>query len=109
MLHVKYRIMEPSHFCGKLACLGEPWCTEWQSCNFRKKVEKPVLEGTSKNETKEVKISQVQHRFANPKLAKEVNEIRATAVPKRTKEDMEYCMRIWNGKRKSLVMRHETK
>ena len=52
---------------------------EWQSCNFLTEVEKPVMEGASENEKKE---TQVQYRFANPKSAEEVNEMRATAVPK---------------------------
>ena len=105
----KTRNYEPSHFCGKLACLGEPWCTEWESCNFRTEVEKSVVKGTSKNETKEVKESQVQRRFTNPKSDEEVNEIRATAVPKKTKEDTEYCMRIWNAWWKERIASNETR
>ena len=46
------------------------------------------------NETKkEIKVQ----RFAIPKSDKEVNEMRVTAIPKKTKEDTEYCMRIWNA------------
>ena len=98
--------MEPSHFCGKLACLGEPWCTEWQSCNFHKEVEKPVLEGISKNEMKEVKISQVQHRFANPK------RLMRCVLPlyqrKRRKTRNTVCIfGMLGGKRESLVMRRD--
>ena len=45
---------EPSHFCGNFACLGGPWCTEWESCNFCIEVEKPVqAKGLAKNETNE--------------------------------------------------------
>lgn len=54
--------------------------------------------GTSKNETKKDTELLVQSsRFANPKSDKEVNEMHATAIPKKTKEDTEYCMRIWNA------------
>ena len=64
---------------------------------FCTEVEKPVVEGTSKNETKEVKILEVQQRFANTKSDKEFNEDACYLVTKETKEDTEYCMRIWNS------------
>ena len=64
---------------------------------FCTEVKKPIVEGTSKNETKEVKILEVQQRFANTKSDKEVNEMHAILLPKKTKEDTEYCMRIWNS------------
>ena len=87
---------KPSHFCGKFACLGKPWCTEWQSCNFPTPVTESTKNAVPKFENETKKETKVQ-RFAIPKLDKEVNEIRATAIPKKTKEDTEYCMRIWNA------------
>ena len=102
------RSYEPSHFCGKFACLGEPWCTEWESCNFRTEVEKPVqVKGLAKNETNETEV-QVQRRFAKPKSDEEVNEMRATSIPKKTKEDTEYRMRILNAWWKERITRNET-
>ena len=76
------------------------------------KVEKPVVKGTAKNETneiEEVKNSQVQRRFADPKSDEEVNEMCATFVPKKTKEDTEDCMCIWNAWWKERITRNETR
>lgn len=34
-------------------------------------------------------------RFAPPKTNEEVEAARKASIPKKTREDMEYCMRIW--------------
>ena len=80
---------------------------EWQCCSYfveprvtfeHEATEVEMTLGTSKNETKkDTKLPVQSLRFANPKSDKEVNEMRATAIPKKTKEDTEYCMRIWNA------------
>ena len=49
----------------------------------------------------------VQHRFADPKSDEEVNNMRSTAVPRKTKADTEYCMRIWDTWRKERISRDE--
>ena len=46
--------------------------------------------------------------FAHPKSAEEVNNICTTAVPKKTKADTEYCMRIWDAWWKERIARDES-
>ena len=50
----------------------------------------------------------MHHRFAHPKSAEEVNNIRTTAAPKKTKADTEYCMRIWDAWWKERIARDES-
>ena len=56
---------------------------------------------------KVTKKLRVQHRFANPKSDEEVNNMRSTAVPKKTEADTKYCMRIWDAWRKERISRDE--
>ena len=50
----------------------------------------------------------MHHGFANPKSTEEVNNMRTTAVPKKTKANTEYCMRIWGAWWKERIARDES-
>ena len=50
-------------------------------------------------------------RFATPKINKEVVKARLQAVPKKTRQDTEYCVRVWmhggqTGMHMDLQCRH---
>lgn len=42
-------------------------------------------------------------QFAAPKTDEEISEARVQAVPKKTREDTEYCIRIWESWRSNRI------
>ena len=49
-----------------------------------------------------------KYKYRGGLLIPEVNEMCATSVPKKSREDTEYCMRIWNAWWKEKITRNET-
>ncbi len=51
--------------------------------------------GTSSPSPQNPFLSSVRQRFVAPKTEKEIQEARTKAVPKKTLEDTQYCVRVW--------------
>ena len=110
-------ISDQTQYFNNPTYLGEPWCSGWGIC---KEMYKAANE-TSGSEMEEEQYDKlflvleepqggytvpppsVNHtpstsslqRFAPPKSDKEVEAARKASMPKKTRNDMDYCMRIW--------------
>ena len=113
--------------CANPACLGEPWCSAWGICQgygspLAKEPSSSMEEASLDQECDRIfmelaalhpsptqfsssklrkKTEQHKMRFAPPKTDEEVEAARKASMPKKTREDMEYCMRIWSEWRES--------
>ena len=55
-----------------------------------------LLLEASENYEQKHDIAETQQRFAFPKTEKEVVEAKKASVPKKTQQDTNYCVRLWN-------------
>ena len=113
---------DPSQFCDNPSCLGIPW-HEWIDSSSKCQLDVGAVENSFDQERFEQQFSflddlslhpPVPHpdtkpqpnephpdtkppsRFATPKTREEIAKSRMESVPKRTRQDTEYCVRLWH-------------
>ena len=91
-----------SAFCENPFCLGETW-HDWGCCSDKVTVPtQQILDDVRRrglvNECAGALTStakSVAKRFAPPKTEEEIEKARISSIPKRTREDTAYCVRLW--------------
>lgn len=103
------RLLRNEHeFCEKPFCLGKLW-HEWGCCTLDSTVLDSLLGSESLTVQDEdstllpkaapvrmCELSKEQSRYAFPKTDEEIKRAREEGVPKTTRNDTAYCIRLWN-------------
>ena len=118
---------ECTEFCSNPSCLGEPWCSGWEICKEQNEGNNKAMEKEKEQyydrlfleccqQEKETDIfvpplctTTSNPRFAPPKTDKEIEEARKASMAKKTREDMKYCVRVWEEWKKCRNISKKTK